>query len=134
VQRLDFGAPLGAEEFREALAAADVLLVNELRGVGEMAVPSKLTSYFSAGRPVLAATDVNGVTAQEVRDSGAGVVVEAGDPAALLDAAVRLADDVEAAPRMGAAGRHYAARLLGSVRALDAYEEWCYRLAGAPRR
>jgi colanic acid biosynthesis glycosyl transferase WcaI len=130
VQRIEFKDPLEAEDYRQVLASADVLLVNELPGVGEMAVPSKLTSYFSAGRPVLAATDANGITAAEIRDSGAGIVVPAGDPAALLDTAVHLADNIEVGKRLGMSGRHYARRLLSPDRALDEYECWCYRLAG----
>jgi colanic acid biosynthesis glycosyl transferase WcaI len=130
VQRIEFKDPLEAEDYRQVLACADVLLVNELQGVGEMAVPSKLTSYFSAGRPVLAATDASGITAAEIRDSGAGMVVPAGDPAALLDAAVHLADNIEVAKRLGMSGRDYARRLLSPDRALDEYECWCYRLAG----
>lgn len=130
VLRIEFKDPLDAEDYSQVLACADVLLVNERPSVGEMSVPSKLTSYFSAGRPVLAATDANGVTAREIRDSGAGVVVPAGDPAALLDAAVSLADNSEAGDRLGVAGQHYARRLLSPERALDEYEDWCYRLAG----
>src|ERR1700759_4856220 len=87
VLRIEFKDPLDAEDYSQVLACADVLLVNERPSVGEMSVPSKLTSYFSAGRPVLAATDANGVTAREIRDAGAGVVVPAGDPAALLHTA-----------------------------------------------
>jgi len=130
VQRIEFKDPLEAEDYRQVLACADVLLVNELPGVGEMAVPSKLTSYFSAGRPVLAATDANGITAAEIRDSAAGIVVPAGDPAALLDTAVHLADNIDVGKRLGMSGRHYARRLLSPDRALDEYECWCYRLAG----
>ena len=129
VQRIEFKDPLDAEDYRQVLACADVLLVNERPGVGEMAVPSKLTSYFSAGRPVLAATDADGFTAGEIRDAGAGVVVPAGDPAALLNTAVRLADNIEVGKRLGMSGRHYAHRLLSAERALDEYEDWCYRLA-----
>ena len=132
VQRIEFKDPLDAEDYRQVLACADVLLVNELPGVGEMAVPSKLTSYFSAGRPVLAATDANGITAAEIRDSGAGIVVPAGDPAALLDTAVHLADNIEVGKRLGMSGRQYARRLLSPDRALDEYECWCDRLAGKP--
>lgn len=128
VQRIEFKAPLAEEDYCQTLACADVLLVNERPGVGEMAVPSKLTSYFSAGRPVLAATDINGVTAAEIRDAGAGVVVPAGDPAALLGAAVRLADNHDAGKRLGISGRRYACRLLGAERALNEYEGWCRRL------
>lgn len=133
VRCLEFKDPLPAEDYREVLACADVLLVNERPGVGQMAVPSKLTSYFSAGRPVLAATDPNGVTAAEVWDSGAGVVVSAGDPEALLGTAVRLADSMEFGLRLGHSGRHYAERLLSRERALDAYEAWCHRLADSRR-
>ena len=64
--------PLADGDFTDILQAADILLVNELPGVAEMAVPSKLTSYFAAGRPVLAATDSTGITAQEVRGGRGG--------------------------------------------------------------
>ncbi len=93
IDALQFLAPLDDADFTAALASADSLLVNELPGVSEMAVPSKLTSYFSAGRPVIAATDVGGITADEIRAADAGVVVPAGDPEALLDAVIALASD-----------------------------------------
>lgn len=131
VRRIEFKDPLEIEDYRQVLACADVLLVNERPGVGEMAVPCKLTSYFSAGRPVLAATDADGITAAEIRGSGAGVVVPAGDPAALLDTAVQLADNVEAGRQLGVSGQRYARRLLSPERALDEYEGWCRRLAGS---
>ena len=57
---LEFLPPVADEEFSAALGAADVLLVNERPGVAQMAVPSKLTSYFSSGKPILAATDAAG--------------------------------------------------------------------------
>ena len=63
-------------EFPAALGAANVLLVNERPGVAQMAVPSKLTSYFRSGKPILAATDVSGFTAGELAASGAGVCVQ----------------------------------------------------------
>ncbi|MGA7051840.1 MAG: glycosyltransferase [Mycobacterium sp.] len=132
VQRIQFKDPLETEDYRQVLACADVLLVNERPGVGEMSVPSKLTSYFSAGRPILAATDANGVTAAEIQDSGAGVVVPAGDPVALLDAAVHLAHNIEVGKRLGVAGQQYVRRLLSRERALDEYEGWCRRLVGKP--
>jgi glycosyltransferase involved in cell wall biosynthesis len=44
-------------------------------------VPSKLQSYFGAGRPVIAA--VNGEAAEIVIEAGAGLVCSAEDPAAL---------------------------------------------------
>jgi colanic acid biosynthesis glycosyl transferase WcaI len=50
ITRLDFMESLEDIDFQGAMAAADILLVNEKRGVTEMAVPSKLTSYFAAGQ------------------------------------------------------------------------------------
>ena len=118
---VDFLAPLDDDGFRGALAAADVLLVHEAPGVSEMAVPSKLTSYFDAGRPVLAATDPGGVTAEEVRTADAGTVVASGAPAALADAALALAADAARAEALGANGRAYREAVLSEDAALDAF-------------
>ena len=51
-----------------------------------MAVPSKLTSYFSSGTAVVAATEAGSTTAAEVAAAGAGVRVQPGQPQLLLDA------------------------------------------------
>ncbi|WP_062530167.1 glycosyltransferase [Demequina rhizosphaerae] len=118
---LDFLAPLDDEAFRGALAAADILLVHEAPGVSEMAVPSKLTSYFDAGRPVLAATDPAGVTADEVRSADAGVVVASGDPDALVDGALEIASDASRADALGANGRAYREAVLAEDAAIDAF-------------
>ena len=76
-----FVEPLGADEYPLALAAADVLLVNERATVGDMSLPSKLTSYLTAGRPVLAATWPRGATGNELaRTSGAAQLVDPGYP------------------------------------------------------
>lgn len=118
---LQFIDPLPDSEFAQALAAADVLLVNEKPGVAEMAVPSKLTSYFSTGRPVLAATDAHGITAEEVKAAGAGAVVAAGDPAALLSAAIELGSDCRRADELGANGRHYRETVLDEASAISRF-------------
>jgi glycosyltransferase involved in cell wall biosynthesis len=128
IPTLQFLSPLNDADFAAALGSADCLLVNELPGVSEMAVPSKLTSYFSAGRPVVAATDVTGITADEIRSADAGVVVPAGDPAALLDAVSSLAADPEGSRRLGANGRHYRSTVLDEESAIDQFTEMLRRL------
>jgi colanic acid biosynthesis glycosyl transferase WcaI len=122
IDRLQFVDPLNEADYRCALAAADCLLVNELPGVATMAVPSKLTSYFAASRPVLAATDPKGITASEVERAGGGVSGPAGYPRALLDTALHLAEDVDAAVAYGDAGRRYCRTALGAEAALDAFD------------
>ncbi|MGU3646434.1 glycosyltransferase [Microbacterium sp. C23T] len=105
--RLQFLDPLPDGLFERALASADILLVNELPGLTEMAVPSKLTTYFATGLPVIAAVDSSSITHDEVCAAGAGPCVPAGDPGALVDAAERLAADPDAAHLFGEAGRTF---------------------------
>ncbi|MET9700364.1 glycosyltransferase family 4 protein [Streptomyces sp. NPDC006529] len=112
VPNLDIIPPAADGEFPDILAAADVLAVTQHAGVLDMSVPSKLTSYFAAGRPVVASVAAGGGTAQEVERSGAGVLVTPEDPGALLKAVRALADDPWEADALGAAGpRHVAAHL-----------------------
>lgn len=131
---LEFLSPLNDADFFAALAGADSLLVNELQGVSEMAVPSKLTSYFSAGRPVVAATDVSGITAEEVRNADAGVVVPAGDPEALLEAVTTLAADPGRAEHLGKNGRHYRQTVLEEESAINTFSEMLTRLIASDDR
>ncbi len=107
VSRIHFVNSLPDDEFSAALRAADILLVNELRGVTGMSVPSKLTSYFATGLPVLAAVEPGSVTEAEVLASGGGVVVASGDPMALLGAAEQLGAAPETAERLGRSGRRF---------------------------
>ena len=134
IRALEFLPPVSEEEFPAALGAADVLLVNERPGVAQMAVPSKLTSYFSSGKPILAATDAAGFTAGELAASGAGVCVPADRPDLLLSEAIRLGTDRVLGRQLGEAGRRYCDELLSAEAALDRYEQWIIDLADMRRR
>lgn len=107
ISRLSFLDPLSDDDYRLALAAADVLLVNEKLGVSEMALPSKLTAYFDAGRPIVAATDLAGITASEISTADAGVVVPAGDPEALLSGVLAVRENSDLMARYSANGRRH---------------------------
>jgi colanic acid biosynthesis glycosyl transferase WcaI len=133
VSALQFLSPVNEEEFPAALGAADVLLVNERPGVAQMSVPSKLTSYFTSGKPILAATAATGFTAGELAASGAGVCVPADRPELLLSEAIRLGRDRELARQLGDAGRRYCGELLSQDAALDRYEKWIVNLASTRR-
>ncbi|MFI2779322.1 glycosyltransferase [Streptomyces sp. ALB3] len=119
---VDFLPPAGAEDFTDVLAAADVLAVTQRASVLDMSVPSKLTSYFVSGRPVVASVAGEGGTADEVRRSGAGVLVRPEDPAALLAAVRRLAADPTAAAELGAHGPRYVAQHLGKEAGLARFD------------
>lgn len=119
VMRLSIVDPLSDEDYRFALSAADVLLVNEKTGILEMALPSKLTAYFDAERPIVAAVNPNGITASEIAASGAGVVVPAGDALALLNSVRALGSDPDAATRYATNGKRYRESGLGEQTAMS---------------
>ncbi|GAA4772859.1 glycosyltransferase family 4 protein [Actinomycetospora chlora] len=131
VAPLQFLDPLPGDRFPDALAAADVLLVNEATTVAEMSVPSKLTSYFTAGRPVVAASWERSAAAAEVRRSGGGVRVDPGRPQDLLDAVRDIAADPARARALATAGRAYAQEHLGAAAARRDYQRWVEGLAAA---
>lgn len=124
LDNLVFAAPRHGRDYPNALAAADVLLVNELASVLDMSLPSKLTSYFASGRPVLAAVAPEGVTATEIRRSGGGVVSPAEDAEALVEALGRMLEDQELRETLGRAGRDYAATHLTADAALARVERF----------
>lgn len=135
VRNITFVGSLPDAEFQTALTAADVLLVNELPGVREMSVPSKLTSYFNAGVPVLAATDPGSVTAGEIASAAAGVRVDAGDPAALVAAAEALGSDVAFSKQLGESGLRYRQLTLSEATAMAGFDDFIHSVipAGRPK-
>jgi glycosyltransferase involved in cell wall biosynthesis len=106
-------------EYAAALAAADVLLLSERPAVADMSLPSKLTSYCAAGRPIVAAVRRNGATEAELKRSGAGLLVPPGDSVELLRAIASLAADPALAARLADAGTRYASTALGSREGLE---------------
>jgi glycosyltransferase involved in cell wall biosynthesis len=122
------------EEYMSLLSAADVLLVNERPGMREMSLPSKLTSYLAAGRPIVAATDASGATAEFIRASGGGLITPGGEPVLLLDAVVRVASDHALATQLTDCGQRFADEALSEAVALSSYEGWVGDLASAGTR
>jgi colanic acid biosynthesis glycosyl transferase WcaI len=115
---------VGDDDYVDLLRSADVLLVNERPGMTEMSLPSKLTSYLHAGRPIVAATELGGATSEFVTASGGGIVTPAGDSSALLDAVLRIAGAAELSTAFTERGREFARTRLTAATALSAYERW----------
>lgn len=134
VRCLQIHDPLPDDDFAAALTAADILLVNQKPGVTEMSVPSKLTSYFQSGTAVLAAIDESSGAAEEIRNSGAGIVVDSGDPGLLLDAITALAGDATLRTRLGANGAAYVRTVLSARNSLDCFDAWIEQLCATRRR
>ncbi|MEW1949026.1 glycosyltransferase [Pseudarthrobacter sp902506025] len=134
IEKIQFIDPLPDRDFQLALAAADVLLVNELPGVRDMAVPSKLTSYFNAGVPVIAATDPGSVTASEVELSGGGVRVDAANPVALVEMAESIARDPSIAAKLATNALRFRHETLAESTAIAKYDDFITSLAWSRRR
>jgi colanic acid biosynthesis glycosyl transferase WcaI len=77
---------LDEADFRGLMAASGICLVTQQHSVSEVAFPSKIVTYLAAGRPVIASVNSECEVARILRESQAGMVVEAESPAALLDA------------------------------------------------
>ncbi|MEU0375264.1 glycosyltransferase [Streptomyces sp. NPDC006283] len=131
---LEFLPPVSDANFPDVLAAADVLAVTQRASILDMSVPSKLTSYFAAGRPVVASVAAGGGTAREVLRSGAGMLVEPENPDLFLSAVHRLARDPGMADELGAAGPRYVAAHLGREAGLARIDALIDEAMGGPGR
>ena len=114
-------------------AAADVLLLSERSTVVDMSLPSKLTSYFAAGRPIVAAVTTDGASAQELKRAGAGVTTPAGDGASLLHAIMWVRDQADRGRSFGDAGRRYAQTTLVEGATFDRADAIIDRLLDSTR-
>jgi colanic acid biosynthesis glycosyl transferase WcaI len=124
LENLSFADVQAPGAYEAMLEAADVLLVNQRASVLDMSLPSKLTAYFAAGRPVVAAVAAASETAAEVRRAGAGRVVAPGDPAAVARALLELRSDGDQRVQLGARGRRYAAEHLSRDAVLAGWVEF----------
>jgi glycosyltransferase involved in cell wall biosynthesis len=129
ISNLRFADSVGAEDYPDVLAAADALLLTERAGVREMSLPSKLTSYAIAHRPIVASVEPDGITGRVLIERGAALVTPAGDvralaagirsirdnaalAAALADASARLRDPELTIEMAAARYCDFAARLV----------------------
>ncbi|MDV3128676.1 glycosyltransferase family 4 protein [Mycobacterium sp. 21AC1] len=95
-----FVDPVSEDDYPVVLAAADILLVHERPEVREMSLPSKLTSYTTASRPIVAAVAENSITASFLRSHDAALLVPNGDPEALVDGLFEVRTDVALQARL----------------------------------
>jgi glycosyltransferase involved in cell wall biosynthesis len=93
-----------------------------------MSLPSKLTAYFAAGRPIVAAVPAGSETASEVEAAGAGIVVPPGKPEALINAILELRSDAHRREALGRNGREFASRHLTPESVLPSYESFVERI------
>lgn len=96
------------EELTPVLRSATIGLVSQRPDISEFNLPSKLMNYMAFGIPVLASVSPDSETARIVRESGAGWVTDAADPAQFADTVARVARDRIALEQASQAGFRFA--------------------------
>jgi glycosyltransferase involved in cell wall biosynthesis len=101
-----FLPPIPKLEMPSALAAADICIAI-LKPVEayKTTYPNKVFDYMASGKPVVLAID--GVIREVIESAQAGIPVPPGDPNALAEAILRLANDPDLGRRMGSQARAY---------------------------
>jgi glycosyltransferase involved in cell wall biosynthesis len=110
-QRITSLRCLGFQPFEvlpDVLGSADVLVAILEAEAGVFAVPSKVLSYFCAGRPVLLSVPNENLAAKIVVEAKAGLVAEPADIEGFCAAAKRLIDSPQLRDECAQAGRRYA--------------------------
>jgi glycosyltransferase involved in cell wall biosynthesis len=119
------------DQLRWTYASSDVCLVSLKPGLAGYIVPSKLYPILAAGRPYIAAVEPLSEVAAVTERHRCGVLVEAGDAAALASAIVRLADASHEREAMGNRAR-VAAELFGRDRQVAAHAQVIEEVAARP--
>lgn len=103
---LKFIPPIPKKEMPSALTAADACIAI-LKPIPLYATvyPNKVFDYMAAGRPVVLAME--GVIREVIESANAGIAIPPGDPTALAEAIVYLADHPQEGIEMGLKGRKY---------------------------
>jgi glycosyltransferase involved in cell wall biosynthesis len=97
-----------AEDFRKALASADVLVAVLEPTAAKYSVPSKVLAYMTAGRPILAAIPADNLAARTISAASAGLTVDPENPSELRRLARSLIEHEDRRRQLGAAGLAYA--------------------------
>ena len=100
------------DEYPSILHASDVCLVTLHAKVKTPVVPSKILSIMAAGRPVVAALNLEGDASRLIAKAQCGLLVPPEDPIALANAVLRLYHDASLREELGRNGRRYAEEYL----------------------
>lgn len=112
-----------AEEFLAALQSANIHMVPQALNVGNYALPSKVFSSMSAGRPFVCIAEEGSPLDRLARQSGAGICIRPGDDDALYRAVVELVNDPDRQIRMGPNGRLFVGEYMNKETILKSYED-----------
>lgn len=129
LENFEFSGTASNERYDDTLVAADALLLNQLPSVADMSMPSKLSAYLAAGRPVVGAVDAASVAAAVLRAADAGPIVDPSDPRAMASALAALRNETSAVvASMGEHARAYSKSDLSAAAILPRYERFAEQI------
>ena len=111
-----------ADSFLQSLQSANIHLVPQAWNVANYALPSKLFSIMSAGRPFVCIADPGSPLDRLTADSGAGICVAAGDEDGAFQEVKLLLADPRRQMEMGENGRRYVEQNMNRDEILARYE------------
>lgn len=120
-----------AEEFVASLQSVHIHLVPQALNVANYALPSKLFSIMSAGRPFVCIAEKDSPLDVLARESGAGICVQPGEVESLYRKILDIAADYELQTRMGESGRKFVDRHMNKQNIMQTYEAIIRGDAGA---
>lgn len=110
-----------ADEFMPSLQSANIHLVPQAQNVANYALPSKLFSIMSAGRPFICIAEEGSPLDSLSRTSGAGLCLRPGDEEGLFEAVRDLLADPERQDALGRNGQTFVQRHMDRDTILAAY-------------
>lgn len=110
------------------LAAGDIHLVLQKRGVADLAMPSKLTGIFAAGGAALVTADAGTELHRIVNQQGLGLVIAPESPAALAESIELLTKDNGLRKGFQKNARQYARTVLSREIILKGFEQKCMEI------
>ena len=110
------------EKYPAVLHASDIGLVTLHAEVRTPVVPSKILSIMAAGRPVVAAMNLDGDGPRLIAEARCGLCVPPEDPRALAGAVLKLYHDASLREELGRNGRQYAEEYLSLDRCVARYQ------------
>lgn len=96
------------KQYHQVLGTGDILLAILGAEAASFSVPSKILSYLTAGKPIVAAITEDNDAARTITAAGAGRVIPPDDGGAFVDAVLGLAGDPERRQAMGRNARAFA--------------------------
>jgi colanic acid biosynthesis glycosyl transferase WcaI len=117
-----------------ALASADILTVILEKDAGVFSVPSKVLTYLSVGRPIVAAVPAHNLAARIITEYNAGLVCEPDDEDGFVAAMRTLRADPALRRTMGGNARAYAEATFSIDRIVAAFETIFHKIQGTTGR